>query len=556
MNLTLPRTMASSAQRFGDKPAFRFPGFEVEPVELSYRSLVERSNQLANKLQADGVGRGDLVGVLMGKAVENAVAVFGIMAAGAAYVPLDPTAPVARLEQIARSCGLSHFVIDTERASRMSTLSTNLDRRCFVYGVDELEAASVVVTGWPELSTGSTAAPAGAVTEDDLAYIIFTSGSTGVPKGIMHTHRSAVAYADMAAKLYEVGPEDRLSNFPPLHFDQSTFDFFSGTMVGATTVLIGQQYQLVPASLSKLIEDERLTIWYSVPRALVQLLLYGALEQRDCTSLRWVVYGGEPFPLKHLRNLMGRWPQARFSNCYGPAETNQCTYYHVERSLIAELADDPTSADGGIPIGVACPGMETVVVDADDRPVKVGQTGELLVSSPTAMKGYWGREDLTDAAFLQRPQQADGGRYYRTGDLARVNRNGLLEFLGRRDRQIKTRGFRVELDEVEAVLLTHDGVAEVAVLALSAQPLPAQSHAGPGPDAGANDDVDEGALAIVAYVNRSPDSAVDGRQLQRHCATTLPRYAVPASVVFVDDFPRTTSGKIDYPALAKQEEPV
>lgn len=550
---TLPLAVAATAEYFPGKPAFRFGA-----VDLRYGELVERSNQLANALRADGVRRGDLVGILMGKAVENAVAVFGIMAAGAAYVPLDPAAPVARLEQIARSCDLSHFVIDSERASRMTKLAKSLDRRCHVYGVTEMDNPSVVAAGWDDVATYPVAAPDNTVDEDDLAYIIFTSGSTGTPKGIMHTHRSGGAYAAMAANLYNVGPYDRLSNFPPLHFDQSTFDFFSGSMVGATTVMIGKEHQLVPASLSKLIEDERLTVWYSVPRALVQLLLYGALEERDCSSLRWVVYGGEPFPLKHLEALMARWPNARFSNCYGPAETNQCTYHHIgpggiDADLLAdagtESADGSVDADGGVPIGVACPGMHTMVLDPADNQVADGDIGELVVNSPTTMKGYWGREDLEDKIFYQHPSETGSRRYYRTGDLARVNSDGLLEFLGRRDRQIKIRGFRVELDEVESVVLTHDDVSEVAVLAAA----PARSGDDGTADGAHGGDSDDGPV-ITAYVSTGPEVTVDEAKLQRHCATRLPRYAVPGRVLFVDDFPRTTSGKIDYLALAKQED--
>ncbi|MEM7326287.1 MAG: amino acid adenylation domain-containing protein [Actinomycetota bacterium] len=526
----LPSLLGDSAERFADKPAFRFAA-----TDLSYGNLVQRSNQLAYGLRTDGIQTGDLVGVLMGKSVDNAVAVFGIMAAGAAYVPLDPSAPVARLEQIAESCNLSHFVVDDERAGKMAKLADKLSRTCHVYGTTALDGGSVVTAGWEQVATNPTTTPNHTVGQDDLAYIIFTSGSTGTPKGIMHTHGSAVAYADMAAKLYDVTPEDRLSNFPPLHFDQSTFDFFSSTLAGATTVMIGKEHQLVPASLSKLIEDERLTIWYSVPRALVQLLLYGALEERDCSSLRWVVYGGEPFPLKHLDALMARWPNARFSNCYGPAETNQCTYHHFHRTDI----DAATDTETGMPIGVACPGMETLVLDRDDNPVTDGEIGELVVNSPTTMKGYWGREDLQDKIFHQRPADDGLRRYYRTGDLARVNQAGLLEFLGRRDRQIKIRGFRVELDEVESVLLTHNDVSEVAVLATS-----------PAGDAG-----DDDGPTITAYVATGPEVTIDPAKLQRHCATRLPRYAVPGRVRFVDDFPRTTSGKIDYLALAKQEEP-
>ncbi len=543
MATTIPQLLERSAQRFGDRVAFR-----GNTAELSYESLVAKSNQLANALRANGVGQGDLVGVLMGKAVENAVAVYGIMAAGAAYVPLDPAAPLATTKSVVDSCSLSHIVTDALQTSRVAKLCEARDEQAksgpmHVYGIDELQAPAAVA-GWAEIATLSSETPSFNRSADDLAYIIFTSGSTGTPKGIMHSHRSGMAYAEMAAGLYDLGPEDRLSNFPPLHFDQSTFDFFSGPSVGATTVIIGKEHQLVPASLSELIERERLTIWYSVPLALVQLLLYGVIEERDCSSLRWVIYGGEPFPLKHLKALMERWPQARFSNCYGPAETNQCTYHHIE-----PLSDELVSADAGIPIGVACPGMKTLIVDADDQPVDTGDSGELLINSPTTMRGYWGRPETDKTVFHDRPRNgeaatpdsSDGAdsteRYYRTGDLVRTNSAGLLEFLGRRDRQVKIRGFRVELDEVEAVLTAHDDIEEAAVTT-----------------APSGDNTE--AVQIVAYVLPIPGRTVSPIELQRAAASRLARHAIPSTITVVEDFPRTTSGKVDYPALQRERESV
>jgi amino acid adenylation domain-containing protein len=536
----IPQLLDRSAERFGHKAAF-----VCNDDELSYESLAARSNQLANALRADGVGRGDLVGVLMGKAIENAVAVYGIMRAGAAYVPLDPAAPLATLEAVATGCDLSHVVAEPATEAKATKLAARLaeHRRpagersptVHLYGIDNADDPAIAATGWAEIDGLATEAPTVNLSSDDLAYIIFTSGSTGTPKGIMHTHGSGSAYAKMAAELYDVGPDDRLSNFPPLHFDQSTFDFFSGPMVGATTVIIPKQHQLVPASLSELIERERLTIWYSVPLALVQLLLYGVLEERDCSSLRWVVYGGEPFPVKHLKALMERWPQARFSNCYGPAETNQCTYHHLDSiSDLPAVGADDKAASIGIPIGVACPGMETLIVDADDQPVEPGQSGELLVNSPTTMAGYWGRPEMNATVFHSPTGSNDpADRYYRTGDLVRSTADGLLEFLGRRDRQIKVRGFRVELDEVEAAVAAHPDVEEVAVTT-----------------ARATDDTD--ALEIVAYVRAMPDAEATASGIQRAAASTLARHAIPSTITFVDDFPRTTSGKIDYPALQRE----
>jgi amino acid adenylation domain-containing protein len=350
---------------------------------------------------------------------------------------------------------------------------------------------------------------------------MYTSGSTGDPKGIMHTHDSGLSYARMAAHTYGVRHTDRLSNHSPLHFDMSTFDYFSGPLAGATTVIIPEAYTKLPASLSRLIEAERLTIWYSVPFALIQLLVRGVLHERDLGALRWVLFGGEPFPPKHLAALMARLPGARFSNVYGPAEVNQCTFYHVPPM--------PEGSDEPIPIGQVWPNARGLVVDDADQPVADGEAGELLVQTPTMMRGYWGREDLNARAFYRRSPFAGYEEvFYRTGDLVQRQPDGELRFLGRKDRQIKTRGYRVELDEVEAVLLAHPAVEEAAVF--------------PVPDG-------EGSQRIEAAVILRNGSVVPAAELIRHGKEHLPWYALPLKIEPVAAFPRTTSGKIDRRAL-------
>jgi len=517
------------AEAVGDKPAFRFGD-----RDLGYGELVERSNRLANTLAANGVEPGDRVGILQGKGLDNPIALYGIMAAGAAYVPIDPAAPVARQAAVLTNCGVHHLITDVERTTRSAKVASAMPGPLTIYGavqpepvatdVGPLDASSPRFISGDEIDGAASTSPANGADADQPAYIIFTSGSTGAPKGIVHTHRSGAAYASMAAELYGLTAADRLSNFPPLHFDQSTFDVFSGPLVGATTVIIGKEHQLVPASLATLIEQERLTIWYSVPLALIQLLLYGVLDERDHRSLRWVVYGGEPFPVKHLKALMAHWPQARFSNCYGPAETNQCTYHHLDGAAAASLDDDAS-----IPIGMACPDMGTLVVDENDQPVAPGREGHLLVTSPTTMRGYWGRPDLDAQVFHDVATPGGTTRYYRTGDLVRQRPDAALDFVGRADRQIKVRGVRVELDEVELVLSNHDAVEEVAVAAR------------PGEDGS----------TISAWVSTGPGRPAEESDLRRHAARHLPRPAVPSAINFVDAFPRTTSGKIDYRALTE-----
>ena len=508
----LHQAIDRSAERHGQRPAFRFLD-----EQLSYEGLVAGANQLAWALAEEGVRRGDRVGILLHKGLHSPVALYGIMKAGAAYVPLDPGAPVARLAATIRHCGITTLVTHGQKAGEVRALLDEEAPLRRVIGLDRPDCPGVRCAGWNEIGTlPADRAPDSGAMEQDLAYIMYTSGSTGIPKGIVHTHASGLSYARMAAATYRIHHEDRLGNHSPLHFDMSTLDYFSGPLCGATTVIIPEAYTKLPASLSRLMETERLTIWYSVPFALIQLLLRGVLEQRDLSALRWVLFGGEPFPPKYLHALMRAWPGARFSNVYGPAEVNQCTWYHVPR---------PMQEEGTVPIGRVWANAEGIVVDEADRPVSPGEPGELLVRTPTMMKGYWGQPELSERSLLRRPVTAGiSNVYYRTGDLVREREDGNLEFLGRRDRQVKVRGYRIELDEVESVLAAHGEVEEAAAYAV---PLG-----------------DDGQRVEAAVILRA-GSGAGPEDLRGHCARRLPGYAVPENLLLLTSFPRTTSGKID-----------
>ncbi len=354
-------------------------------------------------------------------------------------------------------------------------------------------------------------------TEFDLAYILYTSGSTGDPKGIMHSHRSGLSFALWAAETYGLKTEDRLSSHAPLHFDLSTFDYFGGAMVGATTVIIPEALTKFPTNLARLIQDESISVWYSVPFALIQLLQRGSIEKYDLSSLRWVLFAGEPFPTKHLRDLMEALPGPSYSNLFGPTETNVCTYYHVP-----EL--DPTN-DEPIPIGVPCANVEALIVDAENQTTPTGEVGELLIRGGVVMKGYWGRPDLSEKGFFYRSAfdyQQD--TFYRTGDLVQELPDGNLKYLGRKDRQIKTRGYRVELDEIEVGLLAHEFVQEAAVY--------------PIPDG-------QGSNLIYAAVVPKENTDLSESDLLDHLSNRLPPYAIPVKIDLRDDFPRTSTGKIN-----------
>ena len=518
MGFLLHHSIDDSAARDPAHEAYRFEG-----AGLTYEQLVRQANQLANVLIDEGVRPGDRVGIFMHKGLDLPVAIYGILKAGAAYVPIDPATPTDRIEFIARDCGLRHLMTGGSRARQTAEL---VDRDVGIHSV--IGAAGAGTSSrcrfiqWQEIGTADARTPRARVTEQDLAYIMYTSGSTGAPKGLMHTHGSGLSYARLSARTYDVGPDDRLGNHSPLHFDMSTFEYLTGPLCGAVGVIISEETTMFPVSVAELIERERLTFWYSVPLALVQLITSGEVERRDARSLRWVLFGGEPFPPKYLWALMDRWPNARFSNVYGPAETNQCTYYHLP-------AHDKGSTDP-IPIGKVWDNAEGLIVDTDDAVVPTGTSGELLIRAPTMMMGYWGRQDLNRTAFFdQEPFPGFRKRFYRTGDLVREREDGHLLFLGRKDRQIKIRGYRVELDEVENVIGGFEDVVEAAVIAVR--------H------------TDE-SLDIVAAVRLREGGAAEPEELRRRASGRLPPYAVPGRIDIREEFPRTGSGKIDRRALA------
>ena len=509
----LPHIIEESADRFPSNEAFRFEG-----EGISYAQFARQVRCLANFLLERGIKRGDRVGIYRNKGLQSALAMYGIMAAGAAYVPLDAGMPSQRLRTILEDCGIRDLVTEPAQVHSLKALLTQggIALRTLV-GLNEEIMGGHACISWSQVFESPDHLPNVRSMEQDLAYVMYTSGSTGKPKGLMHTHKSGLSYAKMAAETYGVNEADRLANHSSLHFDMSTFDYFSGPLSGATTVIISEQCTKFPANMSRLIEDESITIWYSVPWALIQLSQYGALEKRDLNSLRWVMFGGEPFPVKHLRALMQAIPGAKFSNVYGPAEINQCTYHH--------LLHPPASTDDSVPIGKIWANAEGLVLDERDSPVAPGEVGELLVRTPTMMQGYWGRADLNDQIFYR--SVAAGGLehiYLRTGDLVRENPNGDYIFIGRKDRQVKIRGYRVELDEIEATLHTLDGVLEAAVVTVFDREL--TNH-------------------IKAAVTLRPGTNLEQRDIIAYVKQKIPSYAIPEKVAVVTDFPRTTSGKIN-----------
>lgn len=525
MRELLPSLVTRAAARAPEAPAVVMDG-----ATLTYGALEARSSRFARSLAAHGVRRGDRVALWLTKSPDAIVALYGVMKTGAAYVPVDPAAPAARLATIARDCAVAGLVTTSDRAPALDgAFGADAPMRALWYAdLAAATAATPRVCGLPGVPFSALDAESGApfdspALEDDLGLILYTSGSTGVPKGVMLSHRNVRAFTDWAAGTFGLGAADRVANHAPFHFDLSTFDLYAAALAGAPVYPVSPRILSFPAAVAKQwAEQDRLTVWYCTPSSLVLMLTRGGLDRLDLSALRVLLFAGEVFPVKYLRQLMALAPRARFVNLYGPTETNVCTWYDVTA---------PPAGETPLPIGRACPYDEALVLDESLKPVPAGGVGELWIRGASVMHGYWGRPERT-ALSLQVVEVGGGltDRAYRTGDLVRERPDGNLEFLGRRDHQVKTRGYRVELGEIETRLAAHPAVDEAVVVAVPDEEVTHRLH------------------AVVAA---RPGTAVTADQLRQHCAETLPRYMVPETVEFRPQLPRTSSGKVDRQALTR-----
>ena len=313
-------------------------------------------------------------------------------------------------------------------------------------------------------------------------------------------------------------PVDRFSSHAPFHFDLSILDLYVPIKHGATLVLIGEQEGKDPGRLAAAIAEKRISSWYSTPSILNLLVNYGNLADYEFPNLRLVLFAGEVFPIKHLRALKSVWPEPRYYNLYGPTETNVCTFLEIP-AVIPEERSDP------FPIGKPCTHVETWVVDAEGRGVSPGSEGELVVRGAPVTDGYWNLEPQTREAFLT---DEDGTTWYRTGDLVVEEPSGDFVYVGRRDRMVKKRGYRVELGEIEACLYRNDDIEEAAAVAI--------------PD-------DESGVKVRAFVRTKPDGQRSIIKLKRFCIDNLPQYMVPDVITFLEDLPKTSTDKINYQQL-------
>ena len=478
---------------------------EFESERLTYHELDRRTNQLARHLAALGVRAGTFVPICAERSLEMVIGIIGILKAGGAYVPIDPDYPRQRIAYVLKEVK-SPVVLSQQR------LRDRLP--------DETGRIVDLDTGWNEIATASPHPIARTAAASDIAYVIYTSGSTGQPKGVLIPHSGICNLMLWMQHRYRLAESDALLQKTPFGFDASVWEFFAPLIAGARLVMARPGGHLDPAYLAHAIREKNISILKVVPSQL-RLLLEEPSFWRCGPPLKRIFSGGEPLTSELCRALSARLPGVTLHNLYGPTETSiDATTWDCP------MDDIPSSV---VPIGKPIGNARVYIVNPRNRLAPIGVPGELLVGGAGVARGYLNRPDLNAEKFIADPfSTASGARVYRTGDLARYMTDGNIEYLGRMDSQVKVRGYRIELEEIESTLLQHPAVRQAAVVARTES---------------------SGEKRLVAYFVAENQNTNLVDQLRSHLRTAVPEYMVPAHFVRLAALPLTHNGKLDRRSL-------
>jgi amino acid adenylation domain-containing protein len=512
---------------------------------LSYAELNARSNRLAHALCGGGLRPRQRVAICLDSGPAQVIALLATLKAGACFICLDPHHPASRLRQILDEvapavlisesvCLDAHATLFRELPDETDCKLVLMDDSSFLRepgGMAEVMAEAQDGPDW--LENYPTENPSAPVSPQDLAYIVYTSGSTGRPKGIMQSHRSFCQFVKWMSGQFGIEAGKRIAQWASITYDAAYAEIFSTLCAGATLCLTTSENKGNPLAVFHWVRSEQIALLQTVPSFCRQLLQ--AIEAEDETEgegreddalahLEWMLLAGEVLPVSLARTWLERFPAGpKLCNLYGPTETVLATYHVLE-----EVWEEQRS----VSIGRAIDGRQVLILDQHQQLCPVGIAGEIYICSPYLTVGYFGREEESRKKYVPNPlPQATTERAYRTGDVGRWLADGQIEFLGRVDHQVKIRGIRVELEEIEAALFRHPSVQESAVVA--------QTYG-------------DGEQRLVAYVSATED--LTAPLLREFMEEMLPDYLVPAVFVFLDKLARTPSGKVDREALPRPDE--
>jgi amino acid adenylation domain-containing protein len=509
-----------SCEQFPTRGAIQVTGREVTYQELSYR--VKR---LAATLQASALpGAVPLTAVFAYRSETAYAAVLGVLMAGHGYVPLNRTFPIDRTRMMLERSMCRLLIVDAGSASQLDRLLCGIAIRLIIICPDRVDVTELAskfpahrFIGANELADAQQWSPVD-VAVDSVAYLLFTSGSTGQPKGVMVSHANVLHYVKYVTKRYGFTSNDRLSQTFDLTFDLSAHDMFVAWETGACLCCPTQKQSIKPGGF---VNDAQLTVWFSVPSTAIFMRRLGVLEPGMYPGLRLSLFCGEALTVDIVRHWALAAPNSVIENIYGPTElTVGCTAYRWDN------AKSPDECEQGIvPIGQPFDGMRALVVDEQLREVENGDDGELLMTGPQLSLGYWQDQAKTRQAFVQ--VAGKNGTYYRTGDrVRRTAVNKPLLYLGRLDNQIKVRGYRVELGEVEAGIRKISGLEGVVALGWPR--------------------MESGADGIAVFLETD---SFDTKALMSQLKGKLPVYMLPRNVLVLQRFPLNANGKYDRKAL-------
>lgn len=517
---SLAQVFLDSAAAHPDRPALA-----IGDHSLTYAELRAKAARIAATLVARR-GEGPPLTAVLGQRTESGFAgILGALLSGDGYVPMLPSFPPARVSLMLERSQARALVVDKGGMRELAEVLEAVPQALTVLLLDgevdddlRARAGRHVLLGPGDLAAEDDwEAPV--VAPDDIAYLLFTSGSTGQPKGVMVAHRNIARFLDVVVERYGLGPQDRFSHMFDVTFDLSVFDLFGAWRVGGCLCCPTNRQRLAPA---KYVVDAGITVWFSVPSTALLMKETKALAPGSFPGIRWSLFCGEALPVA----VADAWAEAASSsiveNLYGPTElTLACTLFRWDDEGRAKTEGDL------VPIGEPFPGMEYTVIDEELREVAPGGSGELALTGPQRALGYWKDPERTAAAFTVLPGHTEV--YYRTGDLVRrpAAKGEPIVFLGRIDSQIKVRGYRVELGEIEAVLRQETGLAVAVAL-------------------GWPEGASGGAEGIVAFID---DASIDIDAMLDRVADRLPKYMVPRDVKVVESFPLNVNGKVDRKAL-------
>ncbi len=470
----------------------------VRRQSLRYFELAERATRFATYLRGLGVHRGYRVVICLPRSPDQYMVMLGVLAIGAAYVPVDWTFPQDRIDAIVADCAAKAIVTLDERATAFSA-----DAKIIALDAQLGEIAAAQDLPLTRQQTGAD--------PDDIAYIIYTSGSTGRPKGVMIRHRNICHFVRSESAVLDLTAEDRVFGGFSLAFDMSVETMWSAFFVGAELLVASEGMAKAGPDLIAELKAAQATVWHAVPSLMASI-------DDDAPSVRLINLGGEACPPELVRRLAR--PGRRLLNTYGPTETSVTATW-------SELHPDQP-----VTIGKPLPGYCVWIVDEQLCPTPVGTAGELIIGGPGVGAGYLNRPEQTAEKFVELALAPGGEKQlvYRSGDLVRLNENSDIEFLGRLDTQVKIRGYRIELGEIEAILMEHPRVAQAVVQVFKA---------------------DDGNDLLIAFVTPRSAEEVDIAGLKGMATSALPAYMRPAHYEVMVDLPRMVSGKVDRKALRR-----